>query len=68
MKQLLNGISEIHKNLIIHRDLKPANVLISKNNEIKIIDFGLSRYFDLSGKYSKGMVTPLYRAPELFLD
>ena len=43
--QLINGLEHIHKNSIIHRDLKPENLLLSSNNTLKIIDFGLSNYF-----------------------
>ena len=43
--QLINGLEHIHKNNIIHRDLKPENLLLSSNNTLKIIDFGLSNYF-----------------------
>ena len=43
IKQILLGIKEIHKHNIIHRDLKPENILLS-DGQIKICDFGLSRY------------------------
>ena len=43
--QLINGLEHIHQNNIIHRDLKPENLLLSLNNTLKIIDFGLSNYF-----------------------
>jgi serine/threonine protein kinase len=39
--QILNGIEYIHNNNIIHRDIKPENIGIN-NNDIKIMDFGLS--------------------------
>ena len=42
--QLINGLEYIHKHNIIHRDLKPENLLLSKDDILKIIDFGLSNY------------------------
>ncbi len=40
--QMCNGVAYAHKNLIIHRDLAPGNILVSHENEVKIIDFGVS--------------------------
>jgi len=40
------GLAHAHKAGIIHRDLKPANVLMEKNSDAKISDFGLGRVTD----------------------
>lgn len=40
---LLCGLNLIHSAGIVHRDIKPANILIDKNSQVQICDFGLSR-------------------------
>ncbi len=53
---------------ILHRDLKPQNILVDKENNIKIADFGLARAFNFPMKeYTKEIVTLWYRAPDLIL-
>jgi len=63
MYQLLNGLKNIHEKNIAHRDLKPENVLLSKDNVIKICDFGSSKIIDPNGKNTPYIVSRYYRAP-----
>ena len=67
MKQILEGISEIHKKNVIHRDLKPSNILVQKDNVIKIADFGLSKKIEKSMPLTNKVTTLSYRAPEVLL-
>jgi len=64
--QIGRGLNYLHENNIIHKDIKPENILVSENNEVKIIDFGLANYNRLRiftrNQFIDG--TPTYMAPE----
>ncbi|HHH49717.1 MAG TPA: serine/threonine protein kinase [Saprospiraceae bacterium] len=47
-KSILTGVIAAHKKGIIHRDLKPANIILTKENIVKILDFGISATFKKS--------------------
>jgi serine/threonine protein kinase len=51
----------------VHRDLKPANLLVTKNCDLVISDFGLARQMP-EGPMTEHVVTRWYRAPELMLS
>ena len=44
--QICDCLEKIHEKNIIHRDLKLSNIMLTKNNFVKIIDFGIARIFD----------------------
>ena len=63
--QIINGLEYIHSNNIIHRDLKPENLLLTKNDILKIIDFGLSNYNASDNLLSTPCGSPCYASPEM---
>ncbi|KAK4270181.1 hypothetical protein QN277_023255 [Acacia crassicarpa] len=67
MKQVLLGLSHMHKKGFFHRDLKPENVLVT-NDVLKIADFGLAREVSSMPPYTQYVSTRWYRAPEVLLQ
>ena len=64
--QLCGSIMYLHNNNIIHRDLKSANILVDSNDNIKLIDFGVSKILNNYMKFTKSFVgTPYCMSPEL---
>ncbi|CAG8539639.1 8816_t:CDS:2 [Paraglomus occultum] len=67
MLMTLRGLDHCHKNWILHRDMKPNNLLVGKDGQLKLADFGLARDFGdpMAKNMSTQVVTRWYRAPEL---
>ena len=66
MKKLFFAINHCHSLNIVHRDLKPENIMYTEEeDEIKIIDFGLSKAMDKPGHLKTLVGTPYYVSPEV---
>ncbi|XP_024131417.2 cyclin-dependent kinase-like 1 isoform X2 [Oryzias melastigma] len=66
--QTLQAVNFCHKQNCIHRDVKPENILITKQQVIKLCDFGFARILTgPSDYYTDYVATRWYRAPELLV-
>jgi serine/threonine protein kinase len=65
-KQICAGLGEAHAVGVIHRDLKPQNIMIDRNGNVKIMDFGIARFVRTKGITTTGTIigTPEYMSPE----
>lgn len=68
INQVLDGIGYAHSNQIIHRDLNPSNLLIDKEGNVRIMDFGISVIAGTISSNSEITGTVNYLAPEQFTD
>jgi len=65
-KQVCEGLAEAHRLGIVHRDLKPGNIMIDKEGNVRIMDFGIARSLKARGITDTGVLigTPEYMSPE----
>jgi len=65
-KQIMEGLAEAHRLGIVHRDLKPGNIMIDREGDARIMDFGIARLLSAKGITGVGVAvgTPDYMSPE----
>jgi len=65
-KQICEGLSEAHRLGVVHRDLKPSNIMIDKEGNARIVDFGIARSHSSKDITGAGVIigTPEYMSPE----
>lgn len=61
---VLNGLTYLHSKKIIHRDIKPSNILLCRDGQVKLCDFGVSGEFGTKGDANTFIGTSYYMAPE----
>ena len=62
-RPVMDSLVQVHKTGLIHRDISPDNIIITKYNEVKLIDFGAAKQSNLDGK-SLSIVLKQGFAPE----
>ena len=65
-KQVCEGLAEAHRLGVVHRDLKPQNIMIDKEGNARIMDFGIARSIKAKRITAAGVMigTPEYMSPE----
>ena len=72
-REICSAVQFAHKNFVIHRDLKPSNIIVSPEENPKLLDFGISKILSeesdgtIGTATALGMMTPAYASPEQIL-
>ena len=65
--EVLSALSYVHEKKLVHLDIKPSNIMLSTNNNVKLVDFGIT--LDKSNQNKEKMMgSPAYMSPEQILE
>jgi len=67
-QQYINALHYLHSQNICHRDIKPENLLLDRYKNIKLIDFGISTFYNNKNLLSSPCGTIIYAPPEMHLN
>jgi serine/threonine-protein kinase len=65
--RLLDALEHAHRRSVVHRDIKPSNLFVTREGELKVLDFGVARLRDASIEATHAgttLGTPAFMAPE----
>ncbi len=66
MRPVMDSLTQVHKIGLIHRDISPDNILITKYNEVKLIDFGAAKYSNPDGRSLSIVLKQGFAPPEQY--